>query len=167
MPHSTPTPQKILPPTQVFFRNSNFFLQNCRLGSPLMNIYGSSHGPSAVVYHALRNFCMWVQNLSLNNTYIAPWGLSPLIHCFLRGGGALPPRESTPSVVWLKELKGNYLKFLWKYIENSFAYVNAHIITKFYLGVNYYLMNLSLKFHEDRSICCGDICNVIMMFFNH
>ena len=148
-----PEPIKKLTLHQGFyFKHSKFFL---------------GHGPSAVVYHALRNFCMWVQNLSLNNTYIAPWGLSPLIHCFLRGGGALPPRESTPSVVWLKELEGNYLKFLWKYIENSFAYVNAHIITKFYLGVNYYLMNLSLKFHEDRSICCGDICNVIMMFFNH
>ena len=63
MPHSgfgaTLNPdqlQKFDPPPPSFFRHSNFFLLNDLLGSPLMNIYGSDHGPSAVVYHALRNF---------------------------------------------------------------------------------------------------------------
>ena len=49
-----------------FFRHSNCVLLNDLLGSPLMNIYGSDHGPSAVVYHALRNFLNSAPTSSLN-----------------------------------------------------------------------------------------------------
>ena len=29
------------------------------------------------------------------------------------------------------------------------------------------LLNLSLKFHEDPSFCYGDICKIMLNFFNH
>ena len=32
------------------------------------------------------------------------------------------------------------------------------------LVINYYLMNISLKFHKDLSFRCGDICKTILAF---
>ena len=46
----------------------------------------------------------------------------------------------------------------------SCARVCAWIFTKNHLVILYYLMNISLKFHKDRSFCCGDICKTILMF---
>ena len=34
------------------------------------------------------------------------------------------------------------------------------------MGVNYYLVSLSLKFHKDLSFCYGDIYKMIMSFCN-
>ena len=48
-----------------------------------------------------------------------------------------------------------------------FARVCAWIFTKKKLVVLYYLINLSFKFHKDRSFCCGDICKTILTFKNH
>ena len=62
MPHSgfgatlNPNPFQKISPAQVFFQTLQFFSTKGSFGIPLMNIYGSSHGPSAVVYRALRNF---------------------------------------------------------------------------------------------------------------
>ena len=49
----------------------------------------------------------------------------------------------------------------------SCARVCARIFTKNHLIILYYLMNISLKFHKDRSFCCGDICKTILTFKNH
>ena len=73
MPHSgfgatlNPDPLRKFdpPPKFFFFRHSKFFLLNNLLGFPLMSIYGSGHGPSVVVYHALRNFFQIEQIISL------------------------------------------------------------------------------------------------------
>ena len=74
MPHSgfgatlNPVPLKNLPPTQVlYFRHAKFFLLN-DLYPPIMNICGSGYGPSAVVYHALRNFLIDIQ-ISIDISY--------------------------------------------------------------------------------------------------
>ena len=40
----------------------------------------------------------------------------------------------------------------------------AWIFTKNLLMILYYLINRSLKFHKDRSFCCGDICKTIQTF---
>ena len=53
-------------------------LLNCLLGSPLMNIYGSSQGPSAVVYHALRNFWFCkLYRVALSWVSVGFWQLGP------------------------------------------------------------------------------------------
>ena len=43
-----------------FFRHSKFFLLYDLLGSPLDEHLWSGHGPSAVVYHPLRNFFLFM-----------------------------------------------------------------------------------------------------------
>ena len=59
-------------------------------------------------------------------------------------------------------LEGFYNEYLWKYIENQglnkhqycFANISgtkARIFMKFYMVVNYYLVSLSFKFHDDPS----------------
>ena len=44
------------------------------------------------------------------------------------------------------------------------ARVCARIFTKNLLMILYYLIDISLKFHKDRSFCCGDICKTILTF---
>ena len=44
-------------------------------------------------------FCKWAQFLVRSNFYIATWGLTQLLHWFLRGGWfSPPPLQSTESV---------------------------------------------------------------------
>ena len=50
------------------------------------------------------------------------------------------------------------------HVYASCARVWARIFTKFFFVVDYYLMNLSFKFHRDQSFCCRDICKTILMF---
>ena len=50
------------------------------------------------------------------------------------------------------------------HVYASCARVWARIFTKFFFVVHYYLMNLSFKFHRDRSFCCRDICKTILTF---
>ena len=52
------------------------------------------------------------------------------------------------------------------HVYASCARVCAWIFTKKNLVVLYYLMNLSFKFHKDRSFRCGDICKTILTFKN-
>ena len=47
------------------------------------------------------------------------------------------------------------------------AHLCARIFMKFFVIFLHYLMNISLKFHKDRSFCCGDICKTIRTFKNH
>ena len=49
----------------------------------------------------------------------------------------------------------------------SCARICARIFTKILLLILYYLVNISLKFHKDRSFRCGDICKTILSFKNH
>ena len=44
------------------------------------------------------------------------------------------------------------------YVYVSCSHMSARIFTKNYLMILYYLMNISLKFHEDQSFRRGDIC---------
>ena len=53
------------------------------------------------------------------------------------------------------------------HVYASCAHVCARIITKNLLIILYYLMNISLKFHKDRSFRCRDICKTILTFKNH
>ena len=53
------------------------------------------------------------------------------------------------------------------HVYTSCARVCAQIFTKIFLIILYYLMNVSLKFHKDRSFRCGDICKTILTFKNH
>ena len=53
------------------------------------------------------------------------------------------------------------------HVDTSCARVCAQIFTKIFLIILYYLMNVSLKFHKDRSFRCGDICKTILTFKNH
>ena len=53
------------------------------------------------------------------------------------------------------------------HIYDSCVRVCAWIFTKNLLIILYYLMNISLKFHKDRSFHCGDICKTILTFNNH
>ena len=53
------------------------------------------------------------------------------------------------------------------HVYASCARVWARIFTKFYFVVHYYLMNLSFKFHKDRSFHCGDIRKPILTLKNH
>ena len=46
----------------------------------------------------------------------------------------------------------------------SFTRKCARIFTKICLVFLDYPMNLSCKFHKDRSFCCRDICKTILMF---
>ena len=50
------------------------------------------------------------------------------------------------------------------HIYPSCARVFAWIFTKFFLMILNYLINISLKFHKDRSIRRGDICKTILSF---
>ena len=50
------------------------------------------------------------------------------------------------------------------HVYASCARMCARIFTKNMLMIIYYLMNRSLKFHKDRSFCCGDICKTILTF---
>ena len=50
------------------------------------------------------------------------------------------------------------------HVYASCARVYTRIFTIFLLVVHYYLLNLSFKFHKDRSFCCRDICKTILMF---
>ena len=43
----------------------------------------------------------------------------------------------------------------------------AWIFTKNHLIILYYLINISFKFHKDRSFRCRDICKTILTFKNH
>ena len=45
--------------------------------------------------------------------------------------------------------------------------VCSRIFLKIFLVVLYYFMNLSSKFHKDRSFCCWDICKIVPTFINH
>ena len=49
----------------------------------------------------------------------------------------------------------------------SCARICARIFTKNHLMILYYLMKISLKFHNDLSFRCGDICKTILTFKNH
>ena len=53
------------------------------------------------------------------------------------------------------------------HIYVSCVCVCARIFTKKNLVVLYYLMNLSFKFHKDRSFRCRDICKLVLTFVNH
>ena len=50
------------------------------------------------------------------------------------------------------------------HVYASCACVYAQIFTKNHFIILYYLMNKFLKFREDRSFCCGDICKIILTF---
>ena len=50
------------------------------------------------------------------------------------------------------------------HVYASCACVCARIFTKIFVVVLYYLMNLSFKFHKDRSFRCRDICKTILTF---
>ena len=50
------------------------------------------------------------------------------------------------------------------HVYASCARVCARILTKNLVIILYYLMNISLKFHKDRSFRCGDICKTILTF---
>ena len=55
-------------------------------------------------------FCKWAQFLVRSNFYIATWGLTQLLHWFLRGGADLAPPPPihgicTPSQVGLRKVK--------------------------------------------------------------
>ena len=50
------------------------------------------------------------------------------------------------------------------HVYASCAHLCARIITKNLLIILNYLMNISLKFHKDRSFHCGDICTTMLMF---
>ena len=50
------------------------------------------------------------------------------------------------------------------HIYPSCARVFAWIFTKIFLMILNYLINISLKFHKDRSIRRGDICKTILSF---
>ena len=47
------------------------------------------------------------------------------------------------------------------------AHVCARFFTQNHLIILYYLMNISLEFHEDQSFHCGDICKTILTFKTH
>ena len=49
----------------------------------------------------------------------------------------------------------------------SCARICARIFTKNHLMILYYLMKISLKFHNDLSFRCGDICKTLLTFNNH
>ena len=53
------------------------------------------------------------------------------------------------------------------HVYASCARVCARIFTKNLVIILYYLVNISLKFHKDRSFRCGDICKTILSFENH
>ena len=53
------------------------------------------------------------------------------------------------------------------HVYTSCAPVFARIFTKNHLMILYYLMNISFKFHKDRSFHCGDIRKTILTFKNH
>ena len=49
----------------------------------------------------------------------------------------------------------------------SCARLGARIFTKIHMINLNCLMNISIKFHKDRSFRCGDICKMILTFKNH
>ena len=53
------------------------------------------------------------------------------------------------------------------HIYASCMCVCARIFTKNLLIILYCLMNISLKFHKDRSFCCRDICKTVLTFKSH
>ena len=53
------------------------------------------------------------------------------------------------------------------HVYASCARVCARIFTKNLVIILYYLMNMSMKFHKDRSFRCWDICKTILSFENH
>ena len=53
------------------------------------------------------------------------------------------------------------------HIYASCVCVCARIFTKNLLIILYCLMNISLKFHKDRSFCCRDICKTVLTFKSH
>ena len=53
------------------------------------------------------------------------------------------------------------------HVYTSCAPVFARIFTKNHLMILYYLINISFKFHKDRSFRCGDIRKTILTFKNH
>ena len=50
------------------------------------------------------------------------------------------------------------------HVYASCARMCARIFTKNHLIILNYLMNISLKFHKDRSFRCRDICKIILTF---
>ena len=50
---------------------------------------------------------------------------------------------------------------VYAYIFALCVRVRGRILTKIILVVPYFVMNLSLKFHEDPSIRCGDIYKIV------
>ena len=52
-------------------------------------------------------------------------------------------------------------------VNASFALVCARILTKNHLITLYYLLNISLEIHEDRSFHCRDICKTIPTLKTH
>ena len=53
------------------------------------------------------------------------------------------------------------------YVYAWCARVCARIFTKNLLIILYYPMNISFKFHKDRSFCCRDICKTVLTFKSH
>ena len=53
------------------------------------------------------------------------------------------------------------------HIYASCVRVCAQIFTKNLLIIYYYLMNISLKFYNDPSFRCGDICKTVLTFKRH
>ena len=66
-------------------------------------------------------FCVWAQHLSLNNTFIVTWGLSPLHHWFLWKPPPPPIQKiCTPSVEGL-----TFIKIYW--ISSNFIKLNPKL----------------------------------------
>ena len=53
------------------------------------------------------------------------------------------------------------------HINASCGHVCAIIFIINFLLVHYYLISLSFKFHKDLSFCYGDICKMMLTFFQN
>ena len=53
------------------------------------------------------------------------------------------------------------------HVYTSCARLRARIFTKNHLIILNYLMNISLKFHKDRSFRCRDICKTILTYLQN
>ena len=51
-------------------------------------------------------------------------------------------------------------------VYHSCARIYAEIFMKFEILAHKIIIDCHIKFHEDRSFCCGDICKTILVFFN-
>ena len=52
-------------------------------------------------------------------------------------------------------------------VYDSCARIYAQILMKFHTYAHKIVIDYHIKFHEDPSFCCGDICKTILVFFNH